>query len=623
MEVKGHGIGLHRDDSYAAFEARSLTIEADNNASGQWQMRQFYPAMNWVPEQNDKAPVHEFSVPSGTVTAFNCKNPHAAEPNPGRWSINLWSVSPKHEAAYQAHLAQHGLDGGAASKIPAAKELQLPAPILLTPSVRAQLPAPTVIAVTDFATFSRSHAAQNNRNSAQSPAFTRSDQSTQPPASAVAQPLVIMPSAPKPYNPVSRVQPINERVAKHQLKDIAMAEVATQFIGRSATPEAVPSSTRAYMQEWAKIGRANTGSYANSDVVMVSGSGPWRRAGDPRSDDQIRSDIRQTFANQVVPLLDKAIAANAQIVVGDANGTDKLVQQHLREQGYRLSAENGFYRLTPERTLINEGVIQPVGKPVQMVYPLKMHGDANPLPVDTCIEAMRGYGRCHTTRNFEPHKAYGFAEGDIAVAYARNQQVAFRVGEQYRITPEMLADPAYQQQWAAMEKHSSQELQSFQGKPTVWGLRIEPLGDYVNGKIEPFPPALPLRCAEMTSGHQGYDSESLVSHHTGTGEAIASPPEQALYNPSRSELLEWLSVAKVICTPEHQMAIRTLGLELKEQYNLDQGSSGASPPMDYRHASVVVTEQDYRQMQQAVSTLRDTIVQMQPAAKPAVMHEIG
>lgn len=132
-------------------------------------------------------------------------------------------------------------------------------------------------------------------------------------------------------------------------------------------------------------------------------------------------------------------------------------------------------------------VVHPAGKRVQMVFPLKLHGEANPLPVDSCIEAMRGYGRCHTTRVFEPYAAYGFQAGDIAIAYAGEKQVAFRVGEQYRITPEMIADSTYRQQWAEMEKHSPQELLHFQIKSDVWGLKMEPLGDFINGKIQPFP----------------------------------------------------------------------------------------------------------------------------------------
>ncbi|MBE8992455.1 hypothetical protein IQ275_36140, partial [Nostoc sp. LEGE 12450] len=128
------------------------------------------------------------------------------------------------------------------------------------------------------------------------------------------------------------------------------------------------------------------------------------------------------------------------------------------------------------------------GKPIPMNYPLMMHGDTNVLPVDTCIDAMRGYGRTHTTRAYQPYKQYGFKEGDIALATGIDKQVAFRVGQQYQITPSMIADPVYQQQWADMEKHSPKALpELFTEKQQVWGLHLEPLGDYVEGFIVPFP----------------------------------------------------------------------------------------------------------------------------------------
>ncbi|WP_152591815.1 hypothetical protein [Nostoc sphaeroides] len=128
------------------------------------------------------------------------------------------------------------------------------------------------------------------------------------------------------------------------------------------------------------------------------------------------------------------------------------------------------------------------GKPIPMNYPLMMHGDTNPIPVNTCIDAMRGYGRTHTTRAKEPYKQYGFKQGDIALATGIDKQVAFRVGKQYQITPDMIADPVYQQQWADMEKHSPKALpELFTGKQQVWGLHLEPLGDYVEGFIVPFP----------------------------------------------------------------------------------------------------------------------------------------
>ncbi|NEU83649.1 hypothetical protein G1O98_32760, partial [Nostoc sp. UIC10630] len=127
------------------------------------------------------------------------------------------------------------------------------------------------------------------------------------------------------------------------------------------------------------------------------------------------------------------------------------------------------------------------GKPIPMNYPLMMHGEPNPLPVNTCIDAMRGYGRTHTTRAYEPYKQYGFKEGDIALATGIDKQVAFRVGKQYQITPDMIADPVYQQQWADMEKHSPKALpELFTEKQQVWGLHLEPLGDYVEGFIVPF-----------------------------------------------------------------------------------------------------------------------------------------
>ncbi len=128
------------------------------------------------------------------------------------------------------------------------------------------------------------------------------------------------------------------------------------------------------------------------------------------------------------------------------------------------------------------------GKPIPMNYPLIMHDQKNPLPVDSCIDAMRGYGRTHTTRAYEPYKQYGLKEGDIAIAFSGAKQVACRVGKQYQITQSMIADPNYQQQWADMEKHSPKALpELFTGKPQVWGLHMEPLGDYVGGEILPFP----------------------------------------------------------------------------------------------------------------------------------------
>jgi hypothetical protein len=291
-------------------------------------------------------------------------------------------------------------------------------------------------------------------------------------------------------NPLEKLKSqLRESVRSHFGKDKAMAEIATQFIGKAATPETVYSSTRLYEQAWGEL--ANTGKYKPEDVIMVSGSGPWRREGDDRSKSQIEQDLHQVFASHYQPLLDKAIAAGSQILVGNAKGTDQLVVAYLQEKGYALNWQpQGYYQgstLQQEKPTQIEQPVTITGKPVKMVYPLKMYGESNHLPVNTCIEAMRGHGRCHTTRRYEPYAAYGFKEGDIAIAISGEQKVAFKVGKQYKVTSEMLNDATYQQQWAQMEKHSAKELATFQGHSNTWGLHFNPLGDYVNGKIVPFP----------------------------------------------------------------------------------------------------------------------------------------
>ncbi|NJO98404.1 MAG: hypothetical protein HC764_22390 [Pleurocapsa sp. CRU_1_2] len=67
------GINLHRDDSYADFEARTISLETVEGQETQWQMKQAYPGMGWVKEQNAQAELVNFSIPSGSMMAFNCK----------------------------------------------------------------------------------------------------------------------------------------------------------------------------------------------------------------------------------------------------------------------------------------------------------------------------------------------------------------------------------------------------------------------------------------------------------------------------------------------------------------------------------------------------------------------
>jgi ribonuclease HI len=227
--------------------------------------------------------------------------------------------------------------------------------------------------------------------------------------------------------------------------------------------------------------------------------------------------------------------------------------------------------------------ISPVGKPVKMAFPLMMHGEKNPLPVDTCLDAMRGYGRTHTTRSYEPYKAYGFKEGDVAIAYSGSKQVAFQVGKQYQITPAMMNDPTYQQQWAAQEKHSPKVLQSFQGK-NAWGLKMEPLGDYQDGKITPFPDR--------------------------SGE---------IYSPSREELRQWCAVAIASGDEPQTAEVIGKGKQLNALYTQETGSS-EKPPLDYRNPSLVISQGDRQQMQQAITAGKRTLAVM---AQPQQTREVS
>ncbi|MGG6262776.1 A1S_2505 family phage non-structural protein [Leptolyngbya sp. AN03gr2] len=153
-------------------------------------------------------------------------------------------------------------------------------------------------------------------------------------------------------------------------------------------------------------------------------------------------------------------------------------------------------------------------KQIQMVFPLKNFGDLPQTPsnVTTCIEAMRGYGRCHTTRNFQPSERWGIRRGDIAIAIGESgKAVAFRVGREYQITPDLAADTNYQEEWAKTEKHSAKYLKQLsQTNPdNLWGLKMQPLGDWIDGEIKPFPTQPDqTHWARVVPGNSGYEVSS-------------------------------------------------------------------------------------------------------------------
>ena len=101
---KPAGIGLHRDDSYAAFAARTLSLNSNSHETTRWQYRQCYPGIGYCPDQDDQAEIQDLILPSGEIIEFNCKNPHAAYPEFGRWSINCWKISGKMRDSYNQFL---------------------------------------------------------------------------------------------------------------------------------------------------------------------------------------------------------------------------------------------------------------------------------------------------------------------------------------------------------------------------------------------------------------------------------------------------------------------------------------------------------------------------------------
>lgn len=131
-------------------------------------------------------------------------------------------------------------------------------------------------------------------------------------------------------NPLNKVHPLNAKVATHYLKDVAMAAVATKFIGKSAAAEHVPSSTRNYERAWGDL--ANFDDYSDKDIVMVSGSGSWRGVSLQR--------IKEIFHLYYTPLLDSAAKAHVTFVVGRAKGTDELVKEYLENRGYGSTLDN-------------------------------------------------------------------------------------------------------------------------------------------------------------------------------------------------------------------------------------------------------------------------------------------
>jgi hypothetical protein len=86
------------------------------------------------------------------------------------------------------------------------------------------------------------------------------------------------------------------------------------------------------------------------------------------------AQIESTFKTHYVPLLDKAINEGASFVVGNAKGTDRLVQRYLEQRGYRLSAHKDGYTQCTLELLKQQSDSLPTAKHPQQVLNIALTG---------------------------------------------------------------------------------------------------------------------------------------------------------------------------------------------------------------------------------------------------------
>jgi hypothetical protein len=121
-------------------------------------------------------------------------------------------------------------------------------------------------------------------------------------------------------------------VREQRITDIAMGDIATQYIGMNMdSASMIANETRSNETLWGK--KANTGIYAPTDKVMVTGSR------DNDNSDTIDNKITNEqlavhFKDKYIPLLDIAMRQGSEILVGNRAGIDQFTRDYLRENDY-------------------------------------------------------------------------------------------------------------------------------------------------------------------------------------------------------------------------------------------------------------------------------------------------
>ena len=222
-------------------------------------------------------------------------------------------------------------------------------------------------------------------------------------------------------------------------------------------------------------------------------------------------------------------------------------------------------------------------------------------------------GRRHMTFDGEPYAVYSVREGDIVVGRPPEndrKQVAVQVGKQYRITQTALDTEGYIEKWADREKASAADLydsisQTQGDGKTLWGLTVEPLGEYKADRIHASSGELWLAGHQDTTLENSSAISSSKPQHS-LGNVTPSPN----YSPSYGEVSNWFDKASEQGYPTLELE-KIQGIKetlINKHWNtgdLASDNFDYEPSLDYRHPDVTISLEERAEMDRLVSTQRE------------------